>query len=437
MLLLTGASIWLSLRTMPLQVGYLPLHVMLFVYLCVGIGGALYYYNFGTMNIGVSALIPMSDLDIDNTLVFWLVAICALSIGGVCSWLTLKSAGLPLLDPRVNVLSKQLFSSELAMAVAVSLSLITSVLIVFGVGLGNYLNSPDYLTIENPGLRTIASVTTPAASFLVGYAAGATSSRTNRLICWGLLLLLILVTAGTASRIGGFIPICASLGFLAASRPKTKVAIRLLFVATVATLLLVSVALYLRDQAQHGLFPYAEAMFALANPTTTTGFSFVEALDSLVCNALFGFPSSFMTIVNEPSGLPAHVIATGLTPLPGFMTNWENVWPDLRINIFTPYSMVGEIFSLGVAATAIFFFVLGAAMHTIGSAINWVCHKGGSLLGIAVVGILVLFVVTSTQYYLRTSTRLLYSSIALLLAALAYLATRKRKQVSVPYSVQR
>lgn len=430
LLLLTCTAVWVSFRTFPLQLGYIPLHLMILIYFTIGVGGALYYANFGTMDVGVSALIDMTSADIKETLRYWLIAVLSVCFGAQLSLVFCKIARVRMLDPNVNVLAERLLSARVTPLIAIALCLFTVVLIVLGVGPQNYLVSPQYLLVENTALRALASVTTPAASFLIGYASGTSRRRSSNVLLWGALTLLVLVTAGTASRISGFIPLCAALGFLAARRPLFWRATRTMAGACALAVLFITLALYLRDQPQHGLLPYASALFHLLGPNVSLGLSAMEAFDSLVCNSLFGFPSSFATIVTEPTGIPSNALWTSLTPLPGAMTNWEDIWPTLRINIFTPYSMMGELFSLGFAATFFFFTLIGALMHAMGTATNWVCQRGGSLLGIAVVGILVLFVVTSTQYYLRTCTRLLYISMALTFAAIWFFASRRQSTPS-------
>jgi hypothetical protein len=191
------------------------------------------------------------------------------------------------------------------------------------------------------------------------------------------------------------------------SRPRERILGRLV-IAVLASIVLLNLALTLRiGIAGFGLRPFTARL--LADPSLMWQFD----PGGIFGNVLFSVPLAGQVAVYEPD-LSGRDFVTSINPLPGGLTDWPLLSQQLRLNIFTPYSGLGELSNHGplilafyLAAAGALFALLDVTTRRLAGAIR----VAGSLL---LLGLATLFTFDLLQYNLRSGTRILYYAIALM-----------------------
>lgn len=170
-------------------------------------------------------------------------------------------------------------------------------------------------------------------------------------------------------------------------------------VTIVASVLALQVPLGLRNLPNHGLVPaigYLEhepnLVFGSHNP---------------INNFLFGAPLTLYVAHNIQS-LPFNDTVTAISPMPSRFNDWSQIAPHLRLNIYTPYSALGELLNHGW----VFFVLLMGSFGVAFTLAERLALRRSGLVGglsqMVVLGASALFVVESTEYNLRSVSRLVY-----------------------------
>ncbi len=414
--------------------GSIPIYSLVLAFASIGIFGAAYSIVFGAMTMGVSLVVTLLDSEVYDGLVFWLVSVNAFALGALSCFKMFGSVASP--HFAIPQTSQSLSAGSILPSspiAALVLSALSVSALVFGVGVETYTRAQDYLMLERPVLRSLASMLFPIASFCVGYAFGSAKTLATKVLTLGLALLLVFVLLMTASRGAAIVSVFCVVGYLYANRQITsgKATLALLGAALVGLQLLV-IALFLRSLPEHGLIPYSAALFELVTGAESLDTLFVDALDSTAGNLLFGFPLSVTVHLDNPDGLPLTSLLTQLNPLPGFLTNWYDLVPELRLNFYTPYPLMGELYSYGYPVSITFFLLYGFSCSMLGRECNSMLARGRRIVPLVVVASLLIFVPLATQYNMRSCLRAVYYAATLLMCVkLMELLRQARKSALV------
>lgn len=265
-------------------------------------------------------------------------------------------------------------------------------------------------------LALIGQVAT-AAGVVLGFIAAASKGGPRvaaLLIAVGFLVLFV----GEGSRKMALLPILFALGAFIGKRSRVTVAG--LVLASLASLILLRFALFVRMLPSHGLIPYLQSIPMLS----TSG----VAWDSALLNVLFSFgivgASAFQVGSLDPAWF-----WTSITPIDGLAAGWYEIAANLRLNVYTPYAAVGELANYGAVYFASYFIIAGLLLGYMDLVVRRLTAAGYSVLALVPVGLSGLFLLYSIQYNLRSSTRfLLYGAIA---AAAIHFLTLNRMKKSV------
>ncbi len=169
----------------------------------------------------------------------------------------------------------------------------------------------------------------------------------------------------------------------------------------------------LRSEASgHGLLPYLSV--TMEKPYIIYKYSF----ENLYYTFVFGFYATADTLVVYKKATIENLI-TCLSPLPGSMTRWYMIAKNFRSNLYAPFTSIGELgrfpnFSI------VYYIFLGYYFTFIDTFIKKQILQKKYLLAIPQFLFLVLFVILSFEYNLRSSNRFIYYSIILYVACVFF-----------------
>jgi hypothetical protein len=161
---------------------------------------------------------------------------------------------------------------------------------------------------------------------------------------------------------------------------------------------------------------------------TNSGSSFAHQMFSpaqlraYLLNTFYGFPLT--AYVASAPHLPLSYFLTSVSPLPGSLTSWYEINAQMRVNAYIPYNAIGELLNYGWYIAVLVSFLLGAVLTAIDVDIRRRLRQREYLLPTVYIGLTVLFLLSTTQYNLRSSTRLLYYMMAISFLAWMFRALR-------------
>jgi hypothetical protein len=169
----------------------------------------------------------------------------------------------------------------------------------------------------------------------------------------------------------------------------------------------------LRSEASgHGLIPYFNV--TIKKPEIILKY----AIENLYYTISFGFFATADTITEYKNATINNLI-TCLSPLPGFMTRWYLIAKNMRSNIFSPFTSIGELAKFPVFSIFYYFFV-GFYFASIDFFIKKEILLKKYFFAVVQFLLLSLFVISSFEYNLRASNRFLYYSLFFYLIYFVY-----------------
>ena len=278
------------------------------------------------------------------------------------------------------------------------------VLLAIGVGPENLLYRTTYQTSPVAWARIGGEALIPVGVGLSGYVALGFESR---LVKAGAILAAIgylLVTFAMATRFMAVVPVMFALGAFCA-QPGSRTAQILFYGGILVSPLLVPVPLVMRNQGEQGLIPFFSVL-----GTGAELFTHQHILRSAIGQALLSFPLT--TFVAERHPLSMSVLWTCLSPMPGRMTNFYEIYPTLMLNSFTPYNTIGMLMNYGPLIGGSFYMAVGFYLSHVDWKIRRDLRRGYVLRSLVLFGFSAFFLLTTTEYVLRSSCRPIYYSIA-------------------------
>jgi hypothetical protein len=281
--------------------------------------------------------------------------------------------------------------------------------LIIGTGVHTIFHANAYLEHTGPLIGVRVGHALGSAGILVcGYFCFAERHRATA-VRWAAVLIAVayeLVFFATATRyLALAVPLIFVGGVLSGAWTDRQRKVGALVTIVIAIFAL-QLPLALRALPEHGLLPGIH--YLTHDPSVLFG-----RLDP-VNNFLFGAPLT-LYVGHQVRPLPSGDLGVSLSPVPSQFNSWYKVAPTLRLNPTTPYSALGELLNQGwviyfaVVALLGAGFVLAESIALRASAIR----RG--LNELIVYGGAGLFIVQSTEYNLRTASRLVYYTIVVVL----------------------
>ncbi|MFV8345492.1 hypothetical protein [Flavobacterium sp. ZB4P13] len=240
--------------------------------------------------------------------------------------------------------------------------------------------------------------------FIVLCLLSGTVYRKNRSLALAAFLIAIIVGIGVGSRSATIYLLAFGLSysvFLNRSRAK---AFYIFFIPFVIIFFGYNISLRLEANG-HGLIPYLKV--TLYKPEIL----FKYTIMNIYYTFIFGFYATSETIHLYKNASINNLVTT-LNPLPGRMTNWYSIASKLRINEIAPFTAIGELAKYPIFS--IFYYsLLGYYFAAVDYFIKNQLLNKKYFWAVLQFLLLVLYVVHSFEYNLRSSHRFIYYSMAI------------------------
>ncbi|MDQ1124479.1 hypothetical protein [Microbacterium trichothecenolyticum] len=385
-----------------------PVIIVVSIFAIVGVLGFL-ISPYTTYAGGVSIIVQLTARqNLETGLIF-----------GTTSWLILIGALASIYIPNVRTVRVQprpLDLSGSAQVAALALAAIPIVMLVAPIGLGIFYRS-SYLTGEGGGAFSVAQQLALASGAVFGFVS-ISGTRALRVTALCLAVVCGVALFSLGSRRLAMLPVAVAFGaILARPRKGGKYLATGLAVAGV----LLPLPLYLRSSSLHGLLPYVAQL-------GTFNIAQIDWLATLN-NVIVAFPITGATVFQTPP-IPMEYFWISINPLPGEVAGFYGITQNLGLNQITPYSTIGEVWNHGAGVSILFWLVIGLTLGILERAVGQWLRTRYSFVGLGLVVLSALYAVTSLQYNLRSSTRMLVYAgvIALIVHLVSDRESRRRDE---------
>jgi hypothetical protein len=228
--------------------------------------------------------------------------------------------------------------------------------------------------------------------------------RDKRGLALAAFLLAMTIGIGVGSRSATIYLITFGLSYSVFLSPIKFKVFLLFFIPFVVVFFGYNISLRLEANG-HGLIPYLKVTFQKPE------IIFKYIIMNIYYTFVFGFYATSETIFLYKQASIDNLITT-LNPLPGRMTNWYAIASKLRINRIAPFTAIGELAKYPVFSI-FYYIIIGYYFAAVDFFIkNQLVYKK-YFWAIIQFLLLVLYVVHSFEYNLRSSHRFIYYSMAL------------------------
>lgn len=283
-----------------------------------------------------------------------------------------------------------------------SLAILSGVIYILSYGLSDLLYRTIYISEDRflEGI-TLSRLILPASLIACAFIRG----RTLR---YSAFLINYLPVFSASSRAMLLVIFFYALGVII--RDKKITASRILFTIAI-TIFSSAVAFEFRNNTSLGLVPNL-------NTLITDGFPWDGVILSL--NYLFSFSVSVTAYMLAYIPNNESLVWAQLNPLPSSISGYDESSAGIMINKFAPEAALGQLYLNGMIFFYSFYFILGLSMSLLYISSKHKIQKVLVLISLS------LFALTSTQYPIRGSMRIIYYSV-LFYFAIAYLFKLKIK----------
>jgi hypothetical protein len=257
----------------------------------------------------------------------------------------------------------------------------------------------DYIPEENSVFKIIYQNLLIVMCLLAG-----TVYRKNRWLALTVFFVAVIIGIGVGSRSATIYLVAFGLSysvFLNSAKARTFYVFFIPFV-----LIFFGYNISLRLEANgHGLIPYLKVTFEKPE------ILFKYTIMNIYYTFIFGFYATSETIHLYKNASISNLITT-LNPLPGRITNWYVIAKKLRINEIAPYTAIGELAKYPFFSV-LYYSLLGYYFAAVDYFIKQQVLQKKYLWAVLQFLVLVLYIVHSFEYNLRSSHRFIYYSMAL------------------------
>lgn len=412
----------LVVRYLPFAI-WSPVYGFTAVYLIIG-GTGYVYYRLSTGYLGGIYDIGVSEAALTQALLGFLVALASF-LSGTLVYLLLSRRFKRLNGLRARRGARRLNSSVIrpqlrrsgASLLVLLIILVPFLLYAAGTGPGNVWFRTEYSITQYHYVLVIGNILSRLAVPVIGYILLAKKNVQWRIACSAIFILYEVLFLSLSSRMSFVAPIFFIIGLAFGGARRRTIAL-LLASWVLALPLLFTAPLELRGMPEQGVVPLLSNLEEIFVQGTWAGY--FPAVAALIENMTFGVPQAGYVMNSAP--IPKYQFLTSLNPLPSFiipmldLPSWEDFGEQLRVTSYQPFSTLGELLNQGWLWLILFYAVAGfiAAWADIGArAFEGKSSRWGFLFAC---GVLDLFAIVSTQYNLRTSARLIYYAILIVVA---------------------
>jgi hypothetical protein len=294
------------------------------------------------------------------------------------------------------------------------ISLVIGLLLVF-VDFGNELFfRTKYIPTKSSSFKTIYQILFIIISFFTGL-----NYFKKKFFSLVTMLILVLIGISIGSRFASIYLIIFGISFFITLKQK----IRKVFFLTWFTPLIIiffGFNISLRTESNsHGLIPYLSVVFN--KPEVIYEYT----LKNIYYTLVFGFYATCDTLKAYTFDSPDKLI-TCLNPLPGKLTNWYSLAKRMRSNIFAPFTAIGEL-----ARYKYFFYFYFITVGYYFRYVEYFIIKSFNskkyILPILHILLLIMFIIFSFEYNLRSSNRFIYYSFFLFIISYILKITYSRQ----------
>lgn len=368
-------------------------------------GGFLFFYTGSNMGVSLGASFDTSLRmnDVFSTLVILFKYNSFILLGILFYWKLYRYKGL-------NMMNQIIFRSNLSSInfnnVSIGKILLGFLPILFYViGAGdNLIVSDSYLENNIKLFSSLGNMTVLPFTMLLGLYYNNVKAFFKKILIIIIISFIIIILFSRATRLLSLVPLFFWVGNTIIGGQRInyfKFFLLLLF-----TLLLLSIPLYLRSGNSYGLLPNLEKM---------SHYNYNRLLDDLPIffNNIFSSYSLVHQIYDYRFTYNISYYFVSINPMPGFLTNWYVIAPELRLNKYTPFNTIGELFLYGDLIAFFTTFLFGFFFGLLDLAylkIRLFAKNGTHIFFIAIP---IVMAITSMQYNLRTTCRFVYYLIIL------------------------
>jgi hypothetical protein len=385
----------IALRTRLNRLLLSPLTIVAVAFAGMGLAGSRIYAAVQEAPFGGSIRILLTGEQTEQTMHLFLGAAAAVLLGG---------GVVLMLAPRAQTaaagLSWRVAVPEHLRGITLALAAGPMIAVWVAVGPANLMWRGRYLEahVQSAPLMSMAVPLSLAACLLLGNLA--TSGSKPFIAAVVLLGVGYEVTYfAVGSRVFAMVPLLAAVG---ASFGGGAIRRRGLVLGLGASIAMLPVPLYLRAQSAHGIGPYLDAMRSYSLQDV--------GVDSMLRNVFISFGLVGATAFTV-GALPWENFLISINPLPGNAVGWYDIASSERLNFYTPYAAMGEVGNRGVVIA--FYAVVGILLGLLELRVRQYLGKGRALFALLPVALSALYVLSSFQYNLRTSTRVLLYAVAI------------------------
>ena len=278
---------------------------------------------------------------------------------------------------------------------------------IIGLSVPGIMTRPHYLDSYGP------LAFTKAASVLLPVGLGATAlllfgpQLRSRWPAVALLGFYTLFLFAKGSRAIALVPLITYVVYLLVReiRPRTRRReVALAGASILFSLLCLNVVLGVR-QGPAGLIPFGSRL--VADPEVLLPDQPLAA----VGNILFSVPLTG-EIADNAAVVPRSYFATAVSPLPGSLTDWTVIQPQLSLNPVTPFNTLGELALYGWPFLIVYFLIAGFVFTRLEITARQATAWHTEVTSVVLAGLIALFAVSILQYNLRSTTRVLWYAAA-------------------------
>ncbi|UYG06063.1 hypothetical protein [Halomonas sp. M4R1S46] len=207
------------------------------------------------------------------------------------------------------------------------------------------------------------------------------------------------------SRFMAVVPICYIMSNLLFSNKNlgpTKI-----ISCAASSLFFVMLAIQLRRFEPHGLVPYFWGLINRGIDIDLWMFSI---------NYIASFSYSLTAYVVEKFSYDIEYFYLSINPALGSMLDWADRSKDVRVNEYVPFNAISELYLTGVAYLSVYFLFSGFYWKLI----DQVVFSKSKLCAVFVYVFCLIFTFYTLQYNLRSSTRIMYYSFAVISMYFSY-----------------
>lgn len=267
------------------------------------------------------------------------------------------------------------------------------------------------VNIQVKSLRALVELMTSVSPVILGYLYVKSSNRLFTSAVVFVLFLYVLYYLGLTTRFVALVPLLFYFGYsIGGGRSKT-----LLLSCLVMFPFLIYIPLNSRAMGEFGLFPIFNWIVSGMPSQFGNGYDSIDR--RMLRNFFHGYLVTYEVIMDWPD-IPNRYFWVSVNPLPGSMVGWYDVAQHLRVNMYVPYNMFGQLISHG-------WFLYFSSMFAVGSGLAFLdktigSERVGTVLKVMIFLFGLMFILLSFQYNLRSSVRFFYLALILASVALVY-----------------